>query len=348
MLSNRQKLVLKAIIDLFSEDGVAVGSSALTKLPYLDFSSATIRYDMAELEELGYLEKRHTSSGRVPSNLGYQYYIENLITRDNVVSEMYPLIDEFFENHLKGRIDALAQALELVAKLTGYTAVAIGPDRFNEKIRKLDLIQLKSNTSMILVVTDKGNVVSQKIETSKRLSHLEISNVISTFDDLFKNRTIKECVSILKSDATSEEFLTYQFDVTKAFLAAFMKFATDNFYLAGMTNIFEQPEFKDLSQIKRLIEMLDRKKITKMLLDIEKLTIKFGNRSEILPIILGADDEILPIDNMTMISVPYLVSNEQKGVIAILGPARMPYKKVIPLLEYISVSMAKLHASEEG
>ena len=97
MLSNRQKLILKAIVEEYVESNEPVGSKVLTEKPYLDFSSATIRYDMQDLEENGYLEKTHTSSGRVPSQKGYRYYVDNLVTRDDEIATIYPLIDELFE-----------------------------------------------------------------------------------------------------------------------------------------------------------------------------------------------------------------------------------------------------------
>ena len=99
MLSSRQKLILKAIIEAYVKDAIPVGSKLLTQMPYLNFSSATLRYDMAQLEELGYLEKTHTSSGRVPSEKGYRYYVEHLFTRDQDVVDAFPLIDQVFLKH---------------------------------------------------------------------------------------------------------------------------------------------------------------------------------------------------------------------------------------------------------
>ena len=99
MLTNRQKLILKAIVESYIEDGLPVGSRTITGLPYLDYSSATIRFDMQMLEELGYLDKTHTSSGRIPSERGLRYYLDNLLTRDRRVVKLFPLVDDIFQKH---------------------------------------------------------------------------------------------------------------------------------------------------------------------------------------------------------------------------------------------------------
>lgn len=126
MLSDRQKLILKAIIEEYVDSNEPVGSKVLTEKPYLDFSSATIRYDMQDLEEKGYLEKTHTSSGRVPSELGYKYYVENLCTRDDDIVSLYPVIDELFDNKYYTREDACQRAVELLSKMTGLMTIMLG------------------------------------------------------------------------------------------------------------------------------------------------------------------------------------------------------------------------------
>ena len=127
MLTNRQKLILKAIIEIYVETGEPVGSKLLTDWPYLGYSSATIRYDMQVLEESGYLEKTHTSSGRVPSRLGYRYYLDNLVTRDSNVNTVFPMIDSLFERETSKDV-IVKRAIDLLSELTNYTSVILGPN----------------------------------------------------------------------------------------------------------------------------------------------------------------------------------------------------------------------------
>ena len=339
MLSNRQKLILKAIIDQFSLDAIPVSSKHISELPYLNFSSATIRADMAELEDLGYLEKTHTSSGRVPSKLGYKYYVENLITRDQDIALMFPLIDEIFESNKTSKNSALSKALELLAQLTNYTSVAVGPDIENSKIKKIDFIPTSKTEAVMLIVTDRSHVAHQNITIDANTSIIELKEVIKSLDDLLKNKLLSEAVEIIKSEYAVNQisrFMVFQENLIESFINAFAQFANDNYYLAGMNNIFGQPEFDTTSQIRNLMDLLDKRSIIKLIGNSDGLQLRFGTEAS-----------MFPVDNLSMVSVPFHTKGELKGQIALLGPSRMAYSKVIPLLEYIAANMAKLYNEEE-
>ncbi|WP_162849166.1 heat-inducible transcriptional repressor HrcA [Acholeplasma hippikon] len=339
MLSNRQKLILKAIIDIHSDTAEPVGSKTLMNLPYLNFSSATLRYDMAILEDLGYLEKTHTSSGRIPSEKGYRYYVENLVTRDSEVAKVFPLVDQIFEQKSFTRDDAIQEALKLLSDLTNYTAVAVGPDVEQSKIKRIDFVPLGQTEAVILIVTDTGHVQHQQIRISGDMSMNELREVIKTLDELLKDRTISEAMGVLKEEYAQHElsrFMAYQAQLIDSFVQAFSKFASDKFYLSGMTNVFEQPEFNNVNHIKKFIDMLDRREIIKLIGSDDGLSIKFAS-----------DLEVIPMNHMTVVSVPYEVGDGEKGTIALLGPSRMAYKKIIPLLEYIAANLAKLYKNNK-
>ncbi len=335
MLSSRQKLILKAIIEAYVKDAQPVGSKALTQMPYLNFSSATLRYDMAQLEELGYLEKTHTSSGRVPSEKGYRYYVEHLFTRDQDVVESFPLIDEIFLKHSLGRETAIEEAIHLLSELTNYTALAIGPTEHENIIKRIDFIPLTKKEAVVLIVTDQGHVQHQTITIPEDMKIDDLKEVIKTLDDLMRNRSINEAAHILEASFAKKEiqsFMEYQSQLINSFIHAFSKFAKDSFYLSGVTNVFEQPEFHNVKHIKNFVEMLDRRELVKMIGNSEGLNIRFGS-----------DLQLFPMDNCTVISVPYYISEEEKGTIAVLGPTRMEYSKVIPLVEYIASNLGKLY-----
>ncbi len=339
MLTSRQKLILKAIIDLYSETAEPVGSKLLTQLPYLDFSSATLRYDMAVLEELGYLEKTHTSSGRVPSEKGYRYYVDHLITRDNDVVNMFPMVDEIFEKNTYTRESAIQEALKLLTDLTNYTAVAVGPDIEQSKIKKIDFIPLGTKDAVILIVTDRGHVQHQQIHVADNTSINDLKEVIKTLDDLLKDRFIYDAIEILKEEFAQKElhnFMDYQSQIIDSFIQAFSKFASESFYLSGMTNVFEQPEFSNVSHIKRFMDMMERREIVKLIGTKDGLTVRFSS-----------DTDIIPLDQMTIVSVPFNINEVDIGRIALFGPSRMAYKKVIPLLEYIAANLAKLYKNNK-
>lgn len=335
MITSRQKLILKAIVEYYVEYAQPVGSKILTSMPYLDYSSATLRYDMARLEEIGFLEKTHTSSGRIPSERGYRYYINHLVTRDSDVVEDFPLVDEIISKHRYSRTVAVEEAINLLSNLTKYTAVAVGPKNSDVKITKIDLIPTSINEAVILIVTNKGHVEHQYINIPKDIDVNEVKKVIKTLDELLNNRCLDEAESLLKSQFAKEQiskYVEYQTQIYNSFIHAFSKFAEDKFYLSGMTNVFNQPEFSDVDNIKNYVDMLNRSELIRLIGEKDSLSVTFG--SEI---------ELQLMENFSIISVPYTISENEKGTIAVVGPTRMEYSKVIPLLEYIASNLGKLY-----
>ncbi len=335
MITSRQKLILKAIIEQYVKDAQPVGSKSLTHLPYLNFSSATLRYDMAQLEELGFLEKTHTSSGRVPSEKGYRYYVNHLVTRDQDVLDSFPLIDEVFLKNKMAREQTIEEAIKLLSELTNYTALAVGPNGQSAKIKKIDFIPLAHHEAVILIVTDQGHVQHQSISIPDQADVEGVRKVIKTLDDLLKDKNILEAGEILTNAFAKqqiESFMSYQEQIIESFINAFSKFAEENFYLSGVTNIFDQPEFHSATHIKNFVDMLDRRELIKFIGQEDGLSIRFGS-----------DLRLIPMENCTVISVPYRISDEEHGTIAVLGPTRMQYSKVIPLVEYIASNLGKLY-----
>lgn len=335
MLTSRQKLILKAIVEHYIEYAQPVGSKILTAKPHLEYSSATLRYDMARLEELGFLEKTHTSSGRIPSEKGYRYYINHLVTRDSNVLDDFPLVDDLFNKHGYSRQLAVEEAINLLSELTNYTALAVGPKRENIKITKIDFIPTSLKDAVILIVTDKGHVHHQNIIIPKEISITEVKEVINTLDDLLKGKYLDDAKMLLENKLAKEqlsEFVSYQRQIFNSFVSAFRKFSEDSYYFSGVTNAFEQPEFSDVRHIKKFVNMLDQREIVSFIKDKESLAVTFG--SEI---------ELKLLENFSVISMPYRVNEQEKGTIAVLGPTRMDYNKVIPLLEYIALNLGKLY-----
>jgi len=335
MITSRQKLILKAIIEAYVKDAQPVGSKTLTQMPYLGFSSATLRYDMAQLEELGYLDKTHTSSGRVPSEKGYRYYVEHLVTRDSDVENQFPLIDEIFIKNKLAKEQAIEEAIHLLSELTNYTAMAVGPSANENTIKKIDFIPFNDKEAVILIVTDQGHVQHQNIRIPDDMQMNSLKEVIKTLDELLRNRLISEASHILKLEFAKTEieaFIDYQSQLMNSFINAFSKFAQENLYLSGVTNVFEQPEFHNVKHIKNFVDMLDRRELVKLIGEREGLSIRFGS-----------DLQLIPMENCTIISVPYHISDVDKGTIAVLGPTRMDYSKVIPLVEYIASNLGKIY-----
>ena len=182
MLSKRQEIILKLIVDEFVKTADPVGSRTLSDL--LNVSSATIRNEMASLEDLGFLEKTHTSSGRIPSDKGYHYYIEKLLTNDQDYEESFNVIDELFSNKEMKRDEAIKQAMNLLSQLTNYTTIALGPSAYGSRVKKIELVPLYENVSVLLVITNRGHVESKQITIPENTDIEEMKRVIEIFNDI--------------------------------------------------------------------------------------------------------------------------------------------------------------------
>lgn len=336
MLSSRQKLILKAIIEDYIETVEPVGSKVLTEKPYLDFSSATIRADMQFLEENGYLEKTHTSSGRVPSEQGYKYYVNHLLTRDSEIVNYYPMIDEIFENNYLTKEEAIKQALDLFANITGYMVIALGASANFSKVKKMEIVPLTDTEAILLIVTNSGHVQNQRITIPEGFKMEDMLRLIGMFDVAVYDHSINEINEILMKEARKpriRQMVDFQDEIFSFLIKAFSKFTTGEYYTSGLRLLFNQPEFHNHESMEKIINLVDNNMFMNILKNCEDgLTVKIGSEN--------LDEQI---DNCSLVSIPYYINDDAYGVICTIGPVRMEYRKVFPLIEYIASSMRKLY-----
>ncbi len=334
MLSERQKNVLKLIVEEFVKTAEPVGSRTLSKL--LDFSPATIRNEMADLEELGYLEKTHSSSGRVPSEKGYHYYVETLMQEDGTTIDL-TLIDDLFSNEDLMIDDVIEQAMNLLSQITNYTTIALGPSARNSRVKKIELIPLYDNISVLLVITNLGHVESKNITLPKGTNLEELARIIQIFNEVLFDVPISQVSEKLHYDINHEqikELLQYNKKILEAFLDAFTRFAQSKFYLSGQSNMLYQPEFSDLERVRELMNFFEKN-------DMLKLIDHSDNKG--LTVRIGQENQISAMKDCSVIMVPYKVNQVEQGTIAVVGPTRMEYQKVIPLLKYLAAHLTKLN-----
>ena len=335
MLTNRQKLILKAIVEEYVNTANPVASFDLMAKPYLNFSSATLRAEMAILEQLGLIEKPHTSSGRVPTSMGYKYYVDNLVTRDSEVASQFPLIDQIFQQHDMMKEEAIKEAMNLLSKLTNYTSMALGADYRSELVKKMDFIPVSEKEAVILIVTNQGHVSNQMIKIPEGLNSEELKKVVKILDEVLRNKPLADVERILNDEFARfqvKDLMDYNDQLLNTFVNAFSKFYKDNYYLSGMSNVFGQPEFNDVNKLKKFMEAFEEGEVMRLVGNTNGLTVR-----------IGSENKILAMDDCTIISVPYRIDDEKIGTIAVIGPTRMEYKKVIPLVEYIAGNMTKLY-----
>ncbi len=336
MLTDRQKLILKAIIEEYIETNEPVGSKVLTDKPFLNFSSATLRYDMQELEETGYLEKTHTSSGRIPSQVGFRFYVENLITRDDSIIDDYKYFDEVFNDKYLSREEALKKIVDLLSAKTGYMALVNGSSAIYALVKKMEIIPLKNNQALLLVVTSNGSVQSQVIDVPGYFKMDDLVRLIAMFDNAMYDRPVFEIRETLSKEAAKpriRQMVDFRDDVLNFIIKCFVRFQNADFYTSGLSRIFDQPEFQEFTNMQKFVDMLDKNILSEALKETSK-----G-----LTIMIGSDSGNECLEGCSIVSIPYIINDQAYGTLAVVGPVRMRYRTVIPILEYVAKSMYKLY-----
>ncbi len=339
MISSRKKLILKAIVEEFVRTNEPVGSKDLVtteRFGLNNVSSATIRNDMMELEKEGLITKTHLSSGRVPSEEGYRVYVKEILNdRDNHKKAKFPMIDEIFERAEISREEAIKESMALVTNLTNYASIVMGTSGYLSKIKKLQFVKLSESHGVILMVTDHGYVESKKIVIPDNIEMRDMEKVVALLDETLHNCPIHDIERVIRERLNEENihsYMNYYDELIGALVKTFTEMAKDKYFLAGQSNILNQPEFQDVNKVQEMLQAIERREIFK--------TVNASDNG--ITIRIGSDNTIKAMENCTMISVPYEISDDDFGVIAILGPTRMEYQKVIPLLEYIAKNIKKV------
>ena len=337
MISTRQKMVLKAIVEEYVKTAEPVGSKILTIRPefMLNVSPATIRNDMALLEDMGLIVKTHSSSGRVPSEEGYRVYVQEILNERENQNESFPMIDEILERDLISREQAIKESMSLVTDLTNYASIVMGSSGYNAKIKKLQFISLSGRYAVILMVTDRGYVESKKIIVPEDVSIRDIEKVIGFLNEILEDCPVSQIDEVVReklSSNTVNSYVDYYDELVSAFIRTFTEMAKDKYFLSGQGKILSQPEFQNINKVKELMTAIEQREIFKEInVNDLGITVKIGH-----------ENQIKAMQDCTVITVPYEISDGEYGAIAVFGPTRMEYQKIIPLLEYIAKNIKKI------
>ena len=335
MLTDRQKLILKAIIEEYVTSNEPVGSKMLTEKPYLAFSSATLRYDMQHLEETGYLKKTHTSSGRVPSEQGYRYYVDHLIIRDDDVVEYYKYVDEILDNKYYSKEETIKKITNFLSELTGYYSALITSPNDLAKVLKMEIVPLSDDEAVLLIVTSSGSVQSQRIIIPKGYKMDDLLRIIQMFDNAMYGHSIYEIRDILSNEASKpriRQMVDFRDDILNFMIKAFEGFLKGDSTDSGLSKLLNQPEFQDHQTMQRIIKAIDG-----------EIMRSFTSKEETgMKIHIGTENLCDGLEECSIITMPFSINDNEGGSIILVGPTRMNYRATVPLLEYVARSMKKL------
>ena len=322
MLSERQKNILKLIIEEYSKNPVPVGSSLISKI--INASSATVRSEMAKLEDMGYLEKTHISSGRVPSEKGYRYYVDNIMVPKEMTGQEVLNIQKVFENKSLVLSDAISKSLEIISEMTNYTAIMVD-NSYESKLKKVEIVPIGNDDIIAIVITDIGHVENKKIHI-ENTNLDEISKIVELINKLIIGTPICEVSEKLEFEIKPiiQNYVMNHEMLYNAFYEAFNSFKEANdVTMKGKNKILELEEFSnDASKIKKLISKFDDENI------VSSIKEEDGG----INIYIGEENTL--DKDLTIIKTKYK-KNDEDGTLAIIGPKRMEYDKVVSLLEYL-------------
>lgn len=324
-MDERQKEILKEIVESYIDSVKPVGSQALCDK--FGLSSATIRNEMAFLEKLGYIEKNHISSGRVPSEKGYKYYVDYLMKPKELNGEEMLKLQTIFHNQKLEVSDAIAKCMEIIADITNYTSVVLGKSSNDNTLQQVSIIPLENNQVIALVCTNKGIVENKKFNIPDNIFLEEIVKTCEIINKMLIGTPIDEVNQRLEFDIKPIICKTIkQYEkVYEIFYDAFNDFTknSSNVFFSGKTNILKQPEYDNIEEIKRIVAKFDDESLVK----------KIEEAGEGINVYIGGETEFDP--DVTIVKSKYKFNGEE-GTIAIIGPKRMEYNRVIGLLEYIN------------
>lgn len=328
MLDDRKKRVLQAIIEEYINTAEPVSSNSLVKNHGLNYSSATIRNEMANLEHIGLLDKPHTSAGRIPSVKGYRFYVDKLLKDDNISIEEIKYIKSKLETKVSEIEDITKIATSTISEITHYTTVAIGPKSTEQIIQEIKFVLLGTRMLMAVILTDNGMVKETIIKFDEDINEKQVE----TLNFIFNNKLRGEPLS--KIDKPIEEYIisemNYSVKLIKKVIEQLKKVIQEDskIYLEGANKAFELPEFKSLEVARNFINVLDEKELVADLLN--------TGFAKDINIYIGDENEKEQLKDFSIITFKHSLGNKELGTIGIIGPTRMNYSKVISVMKYIN------------
>jgi len=336
MLDDRKLKILHAIIQSYITSAEPIGSRTISKKFDLGISSATIRNEMSDLEELGYLVQPHTSAGRIPSDKGYRLYVNRLLQSKNMnFIVRYDLKNELVEEI--GEVDQLIyNAAKILSKVTNYTSLAIAPQIKKSKLKHIQLIPIDESKILVVIVTNSGIVKNTVLRTDIAMSPDQL-NIISNFlNDKLKGYDIGDINSELLDKLVSEmyEFKNSILNIFPIMLQV-LEDATDvEVFSEGVTKIFNFPEYNDLEKARNFISFIENKpNIVKMLLNREQNDIE---------VTIGSENVYDEIKSCSVITATYSLNGKTIGKIGVIGPTRMDYSNVINAVRSLSLDLNEI------
>ena len=327
-MDDRKNKILQAIVEEYINTAEPVSSGSIVQRYGLDFSSATIRNEMADLEKIGYIEKTHTSSGRIPSAKGYRLYVNELLNDKKIsLAEI-----KYIQSKLMAKVNEIEDLTKIttstISEVTHYTSVAIGPKAQLQNIQEIKFVLLGTRMLMAVILTETGIIKETIIKFDQDVTNDQVDTLNFIFNNKLKGKPLEEIDKPLEEYIFSQ--MHYSLNVIRPIMEQLNKAINEKeeIYMEGANKAFDLPEFKSLEVAKNFINVLDQKEIVADLLN--------TGLAKDINVYIGNENQNEKLKDFSIVTFKHRYKHKDLGTIGIIGPTRMDYSKVISVMKYIS------------
>lgn len=333
-LGEREREVLRAVVQEYISTGGPVGSQQLSRLPEFDVSSATLRNVLADLEALGFLEKPHTSAGRVPTDRGYRFYVDTLLRLKDPAPRDRELIHQGLAQEV-GVEEMLAEASRLLHSLTHHAGIVVTPRPDTTVFKRIEFLRLREDRVLAILMGQDGQVHNKVLTVDFPVTSDELLRASNYLSELLHEVTLEEARERIRAEMDREQAL---YNVLTAKALKLGVAATDlpegeRVLIEGTGSFLEQPEFADVERMRSLFRALGEKHRLLALLDRVQ-------RAREMQIFIGTESDFSPAGDVTVIATPYGNRERVLGTVGVIGPTRMNYQRVIPLVNFTAQALS--------
>ena len=338
-LNERERMILQAVVHSYITTAEPVGSRSVVKRFGLDLSPATVRNAMADLEELGFLEQLHTSSGRVPTDVGYRYYVNHLMRVQELTLSERERIEQEYTERLNDADEVLQHTSHLLALITHQAGIAEVPSGHKALVNHIELMPTGSERVAVLIADNFGRVHSMTVHVPDPISGDELPKLSHFLNSHLTGESVENLATAVQNKLKG--FLDEQRLLAEHALRLLSLIPAEHhgqLYLEGATQLFEQPEFKDMARAREVLGLFEEKD---HLLDLLRQAAQNENVSGSTVIIGGIDSE-KGLEGISLVAAPYQVDRESVGMVGVLGPRRMPYSRLTAIVEHTAGMVGRI------
>ena len=334
-ISDRKKKILQIVVDEYINTAVPVSSKTITERHLSGISSATVRNELASLEELGYLTQFHTSGGRVPSPAAYRFYIEELMEKGTLAAADLDYISSVIGKKSNDLEYILRSVTKIISELTDYTSVAITPHAEQEKIRSIALLHCGDHQALLVIITGERILRDSFVEIPEEMTAEDLEGVSKTLNKVFAGRALSDAKDV--EEEVLSEFTQYKSLMSEVIdaLKTYTHARDGDIILSGENKIFNHPEYEDVENVKNFISVISSKDRLAEMIE--------GADDEIqINVKIGSNEEGDFSKDCSFVTATYSAGGKNLGTYGVIGPIRMDYTKVITVLENVGKVLADI------